>query len=154
MSFIWRNTRLYRLFLHAHNQNSIRMNWSGWKRRKNVILRKTLTLYLWWGLNSGPVSLKAKALTTELWRLMMKTGTNWLNRFYCTLYYSLQRNWLMKSEMLVNLDYWFQPEIEFIHQFWPHWCMSCIDGYLLTWIFFGMWGKWFSSKWWGPMMSP
>ena len=61
MSFIWRNTRLYRLFLHVHNQNSIRMNWSGWKRRKNVILQKNAYPLPLVGIELGSCEFKSKS---------------------------------------------------------------------------------------------
>ena len=39
------------------------------KNGENNLAKKVYPLPIWWGLNSGPVSLKAKALTTDLWRM-------------------------------------------------------------------------------------
>ena len=83
----------------------------GEKNEKNVIWRKKFTLCLSWGLNSGPVSLKAKALTTELWRLMIKIAHT-RSIHFTAHYYSLQINWWTKIEM-DNVDYSFLSEIEF-----------------------------------------
>ena len=61
MSYTQRNTRLYRLFLRAHTQNSITTNWSGWKRRKKRNLAKKVDPLPQVGIELGSREFKSKS---------------------------------------------------------------------------------------------
>ena len=118
------------------------------KTLKNVISTKKFLRCLTWGLNSGHVRLKAKALTTKLWRLLIRMAHN-CSIYFTAYYYSLQRNWLMKSGM-DNLEYWYPSQIDFFTSLSPFDACQLLMATFWHEFFSVCGGKWFASKWWGP----
>ena len=122
MSFIWRNTRLYRLFLHAHNQNSIRMNWSGWKKAlKTYFCEKEIHSAQGgdWTRVLRVEKQKHKPLSCGgyWWKLAHNRSIH-----FTAHYYSLQRNWLMKNGM-DNVEYWYPHKSNLFTSLGP--CDAC-----------------------------